>query len=42
MTPPGPQFISDFQLSAFFASLKDEGFSIFTVRGQVLSEPNPL
>lgn len=42
MTPPGPQFISDFQLSAFFASLKDEGFSIVTVRGQKLNDPNPL
>lgn len=42
MTPPGPQFISDFQLSAFFASLKDEGFTIFTVRGQKLPEPNSM
>jgi len=42
MTPPGPQFISDFQLSAFFACLKDEGFSVFTVRGQKLGDPNPL
>jgi hypothetical protein len=41
MTPPGPQFISDFLLSSFFASLKDEGFSIVTVRGQKLSDPNP-
>jgi hypothetical protein len=42
MTPPGPQYITDFLLSAFFATLKDEGFTIFTVRGQKLPDPNPM
>lgn len=31
IVPPGPQYISDFQLEAFLASIGNSGFSIFSV-----------
>ena len=44
IVPPGPQFVSDFQLDAFLASIRNSGFSIFIVKpqpGQSLPLPNP-
>jgi len=32
IVPPGPQFISDFQLDAFLCSIQNSGFSIFIIR----------
>lgn len=32
IVPPGPQYISDFQLDAFLASIKDSGFHIYSVQ----------
>ena len=34
ITPPGPQFISDFLLSAFLGQIRNSGFSIFIVRAK--------
>lgn len=31
IVPPGPQYISDFQLDAFLSSIKNSGFHIFSV-----------
>ena len=39
--PPGPQLITDFMLDTFFSSLKQEGFTVNTVRGCALPLPNP-
>jgi hypothetical protein len=41
--PPGPQYISNFQLDAFLSSIKDSGFHIFSVQGgdAPLPLPNP-
>ena len=33
IVPPGPQYISDFQLDAFLSSIKDSGFTIYSVQG---------
>jgi len=33
IVPPGPQYISDFQLDAFLSSIKDSGFTIYSVEG---------
>jgi hypothetical protein len=31
IVPPGPQYISDFQLDAFLASIKNSGFHIYSI-----------
>jgi len=41
ITPPGPQLITDFLVSSFLSSIKDEGFTIYTVRGENLPGPIP-
>ena len=44
IVPPGPQFISDFQLDAFLSSIANSGFTIYIVKaaqGQQLPLPNP-
>lgn len=43
IVPPGPQFISDFQLDAFLGSIQNSGFSIFITKpaaGEQLPSPN--
>jgi ataxin-3 len=37
---PGPQIVSDFYLDTFMASVANDGYTIFTVRGQDLPLPN--
>lgn len=37
---PGPQIISDFYLDAFLESVKDAGYTIYTVRGDNLPIPH--
>ena len=32
IVPPGPQFISDFQLDAFLSSIANSGFTIYIVK----------
>jgi hypothetical protein len=41
IVPPGPQYISDFQLDAFLASIKDSGFHIYSVEQGSAPLPNP-
>ena len=38
---PAPQHLSSFYLSAFLGSLKDQGYSIFVVRGNLPSAQPP-
>ena len=42
IVPPGPQYISDFQLDAFLSSIKGEGFTIVAVQNGDLPQPDPV
>lgn len=44
IVPPGPQYISNFQLDAFLASIKGNGFHIYSVQqgDAPLPQPDPM